>query len=82
MVYSSKMSHQVVDRLNTQIAALRRDLADLEAQYQRDNDAYEEMRAEKERRAGRVTAIGMGEGIKAAQQRISLRSFLSNLSIG
>jgi DNA repair exonuclease SbcCD ATPase subunit len=63
-----KISYQAVEQLDNQIAGWHRELADLEVQHQQATKKDEEIRAKKEQTAGRITAIEMGESIKAAEQ--------------
>jgi hypothetical protein len=73
-----KMSQQLVEQLDHQIARLHRDLTDLELQHQKVTSSYEELVAEKEQVAGKITAIEMGEGIKASHQIVEARRHVTS----
>jgi chromosome segregation ATPase len=65
-----KISYQAVERLDNQFASWHRKLTDLEVQHQQATKKDEEIRAKKEQTAARITAIEMGESIKAATSPI------------
>lgn len=68
--YQYRNCQQFVERLDKQITQLHSERVELKDIQQKTITSYEGMRVEKERIAGRITAIEMTDGFRAAEQAV------------